>query len=304
MRIGRDHGLQGILMRPVPAIMIGMISPDERGIGLSHRLSIDIDAKAQCLERLAVLPGQRLAIGTPARLRHPVAKARTNGVEGIGKVAPPGRRSACRPRGGKSPRLPLPSCMRALGSGDLLGAHALEEIILLVERADMLLTQPAPARGAIEAITYVFGRGAKLTGIFAAIIQARAIMPPGHPAMEAIMSARLSLFSQNFSPCADQAPYIGRMVDQSLGPVGQEIETRLRTALSPHHLAVINDSASHRGHMGDDGTGESHFTVEVVADAFTGQSRLQRQRLVNTALGDLMVKTVHALAIKARAPGE
>ncbi|HEX7821793.1 MAG TPA: BolA family protein [Sphingobium sp.] len=94
------------------------------------------------------------------------------------------------------------------------------------------------------------------------------------------------------------------MVDQSLGPVGQEIEMRVRDALSPEHLAVINDSAQHRGHMGDDGTGESHFTVEVVASAFAGQSRVARQRLVNAALGDLMATKVHALAIKARAPGE
>lgn len=95
------------------------------------------------------------------------------------------------------------------------------------------------------------------------------------------------------------------MVDTSLGPVGQEIEKRIRDALSPEHLAVINDSAQHRGHTGDDGTGESHFTVEVMAAAFAGQSRLQRQRMVNTALGDLVSGgTVHALAIKARAPGE
>lgn len=95
------------------------------------------------------------------------------------------------------------------------------------------------------------------------------------------------------------------MVDQSLGPVGQEIERRVQAALSPDHLAVINDSASHRGHMGDDGTGESHFTVDVVASAFAGQSRLVRQRLVNAAVGELVRDgTVHALAIKARAPGE
>lgn len=100
------------------------------------------------------------------------------------------------------------------------------------------------------------------------------------------------------------SPYIRRMMNQPLGPVGQEIETRLRAALSPQRLAVINDSAQHSGHMGDDGSGESHFTVEIVADAFAGQSRLARQRMVNTAVGDLMAGTVHALAIKARAPGE
>lgn len=94
------------------------------------------------------------------------------------------------------------------------------------------------------------------------------------------------------------------MVNQSLGPVGQEIERRLQAGLSPDHLAVINDSAQHRGHRGDDGSGESHFTVEIVAPAFAGQTRLARQRMVNAALGDLMAGTVHALAIKARAPGE
>ncbi len=94
------------------------------------------------------------------------------------------------------------------------------------------------------------------------------------------------------------------MVDPSLGPVGQEMAARLVAALSPQHLAVINDSARHRGHTGDDGSGESHFTVEIVADAFTGASRVARQRMVNSALADLLREKVHALAIRARAPGE
>ena len=88
------------------------------------------------------------------------------------------------------------------------------------------------------------------------------------------------------------------------GPIALEIERLLNEAFTPTHLAVINDSASHSGHMGDDGTGESHFTVEIEAPAFAGQSRLNRQRMVNRALGDLPGERVHALAIKARAPGE
>lgn len=94
------------------------------------------------------------------------------------------------------------------------------------------------------------------------------------------------------------------MTDLPKGPVASEIEDKLRAALAPEHLAVINDSAKHRGHLGDDGTGESHFTVEIVASAFTGQSRVNRQRMVNKALGDIMKDRLHALAIKARAPGE
>jgi BolA family transcriptional regulator, general stress-responsive regulator len=88
------------------------------------------------------------------------------------------------------------------------------------------------------------------------------------------------------------------------GPMASEIETRLIAALSPTRLTVINDSASHSGHMGDDGTGESHFTVEIESAAFAGVARLERQRMVNRALGDLPGQKVHALAIKARAPGE
>lgn len=88
------------------------------------------------------------------------------------------------------------------------------------------------------------------------------------------------------------------------GPIAQEIETRLQEAFAPSHLAVINDSASHSGHRGDDGSGESHFTVEIESGAFAGIARLQRQRMVNAALGDIPGQRVHALAIKARAPGE
>ncbi len=93
-------------------------------------------------------------------------------------------------------------------------------------------------------------------------------------------------------------------MNASLGPVGQEIAARLELALKPDQLAVTNDSAKHIGHMGDDGSGESHFTVDIVSQAFVGKTRVARQRLVNSALADLLAEKVHALAIKARAPGE
>lgn len=94
------------------------------------------------------------------------------------------------------------------------------------------------------------------------------------------------------------------MTDTFTGPVAAEIEKRLRAALSPTRLAVINDSDKHRGHAGHDGSGESHFTVEIEAEQFAGMTRLARQRAVNAALGDLMKERVHALAIRAKAPGE
>lgn len=88
------------------------------------------------------------------------------------------------------------------------------------------------------------------------------------------------------------------------GPVANEIERLLTDAFAPTRLAVINDSAKHHGHAGHDGSGESHFTVEIESAAFAGKSRLERQRMVNRALGDIPGERVHALAIKARAPGE
>lgn len=88
------------------------------------------------------------------------------------------------------------------------------------------------------------------------------------------------------------------------GPLAAEIRQLLEAAFAPGALEVINDSARHHGHAGDDGSGESHFTVEIESIAFAGKSRLERQRMVNQALGDIPGQRVHALAIKARAPGE
>ncbi len=88
------------------------------------------------------------------------------------------------------------------------------------------------------------------------------------------------------------------------GSVQDQITARLTAALAPTRLVVLNESASHAGHMGDDGTGESHFRVEVESVAFAGLNRVARQRLVNQALAELLRDRIHALAIQARAPGD
>ena len=89
------------------------------------------------------------------------------------------------------------------------------------------------------------------------------------------------------------------------GPVAAEITKRLTEALGPTHLQVIDDSEKHRGHGGYNANGgESHFTVDIESPAFAGMTRVARQRAVNHALGELLEERVHALAIKARAPGE
>lgn len=88
------------------------------------------------------------------------------------------------------------------------------------------------------------------------------------------------------------------------GPVQQEMESLLRAAFPDAHFILSNDSAKHHGHAGDDGSGESHFSLTIESADFAGLNRVARQRAVNKALGDLPGQRVHALAIKATAPGE
>ena len=79
---------------------------------------------------------------------------------------------------------------------------------------------------------------------------------------------------------------------------------RLQAALSPTVLDLVDDSEEHRGHAGHDERGESHFSLTIESPAFTGKSRVERQRMVYAALGDLMRERVHALTIKTTAPEE
>ncbi len=88
------------------------------------------------------------------------------------------------------------------------------------------------------------------------------------------------------------------------GPVAREMTARLTAALAPTQVQLTDDSEQHRGHGGHNPAGESHFSLAIESPAFTGKDRVQRQRLVYAALGDLMHERVHALSIKARAPGE
>ena len=90
----------------------------------------------------------------------------------------------------------------------------------------------------------------------------------------------------------------------SAGPVATEIRQRLVAALAPTRLELDDQSARHIGHAGHDGRGESHFALVIESPAFVGMNRVQRQRAVYAALGDLMDARVHALNIRATAPGE
>jgi BolA protein len=94
------------------------------------------------------------------------------------------------------------------------------------------------------------------------------------------------------------------MNDVRTGPVATEMLRRLNSALSPTKIELVDDSEQHRGHGGYNPAGESHFTLKIQSALFAGKNRVERQRMVYAALGELMHERVHALSIKASAPGE
>ena len=94
------------------------------------------------------------------------------------------------------------------------------------------------------------------------------------------------------------------MNSTATGPVASEMIKRLTSALDPSRLELEDQSHQHIGHAGHDPRGESHFALTIESAAFVGLSRVERQRKVYAALGDLMRERVHALTIKAVAPGK
>jgi BolA family transcriptional regulator, general stress-responsive regulator len=82
------------------------------------------------------------------------------------------------------------------------------------------------------------------------------------------------------------------------------IINKLREAFSPESLDVSDESHLHEGHSGHRPGGETHFRVYIVSSAFEGKSRIERHRMINSTLAAELAGSVHALAIKAHAPGE
>jgi BolA protein len=82
------------------------------------------------------------------------------------------------------------------------------------------------------------------------------------------------------------------------------ITRKLTEAFAPESLRVIDESDRHAGHAGHRPGGETHFRLYIVSEAFRGKTRIERHRLVNTALAAELAGGVHALAIHAGAPGE
>jgi BolA protein len=89
-----------------------------------------------------------------------------------------------------------------------------------------------------------------------------------------------------------------------MGPVQSAIRAKLSAAFSPARLDVVDESHRHAGHAGARPEGETHFRVAIVAAAFAGKSRVERQRLVHAALAEELKDRVHALQLATQTPEE
>ena len=89
-----------------------------------------------------------------------------------------------------------------------------------------------------------------------------------------------------------------------MGAVADLIRGKLEAAFRPEQLEVNDESDKHAGHSGARDAGESHFAVMIRADAFVGVPRVQRQRRIYGVLAEELAGPVHALSVRALAPGE
>jgi len=89
-----------------------------------------------------------------------------------------------------------------------------------------------------------------------------------------------------------------------MGAIFDAIHNKLTAAFEPVRLEIEDDSSRHAGHSGAREGGESHFNVLIEAQAFAGTPKVARQRMVYRALAEELAGPVHALSVKALAPGE
>ncbi len=89
-----------------------------------------------------------------------------------------------------------------------------------------------------------------------------------------------------------------------MGAIFDAIQQKLTEAFSPTRLEIEDESSRHAGHAGARPGGESHFNVLIEAQAFAGAPKVARQRMIYRALSEEMAGPVHALSLKALAPGE
>lgn len=80
------------------------------------------------------------------------------------------------------------------------------------------------------------------------------------------------------------------------------IQERLKV-LCPTLCDVDDESHLHVGHVGAK-SGGGHFRLRIISQKFDGLRLIERHRLVYDALGELMLRDIHALSIHAFSPQE
>jgi stress-induced morphogen len=89
-----------------------------------------------------------------------------------------------------------------------------------------------------------------------------------------------------------------------MSPRAERIHAALTQGFAPLRLEVVDDSHRHAGHAGARPEGETHYSVLLVSEAFTGMNRVARSRAVHEALASEFAGGLHALALTLRAPAE
>lgn len=80
--------------------------------------------------------------------------------------------------------------------------------------------------------------------------------------------------------------------------IEQSIKDKIEAAFSPCRFELVNESGKHKGHAGDNGTGQTHFKIEIEAEALKGKSRVEAQRMIYSTLDEEFSNGLHALSIK------
>ena len=217
-------------------------------------------------------------------LREARAESRCDSIERVGEIRP------CRSRIGtemrERARRAAPPGSRRLRGAYFLVAHSCEIVV-----CPIVLTHMVEAKQGVAARPVERAWG-----------QRRAILAC-LPASED-RALDIGILDASVKPVRLRchAPYIEAMDEASTGPVAREMIERLSKALKPSKLELDDNSDVHIGHAGHDGRGESHFSLVIESMAFAGKNRVERQRMVYAALGELMHERVHALQIKASVP--
>lgn len=73
--------------------------------------------------------------------------------------------------------------------------------------------------------------------------------------------------------------------------------------LDPVRLEIVDESHKHAGHAGAR-SGGGHFLLQIISVEFEGKNKMNRHRMIYSALAEMMERDIHALTIDAKTPGE